>query len=183
MCPLNFFVYLHDSNLCNDCWKVVDLSTNFCYLKFNYRMLSWVGIFCCCCAVFLEQPVMFNFYLWSGTSKNSEIFVEETRLMYHSFATGTTSKPARIWEISLLQSGTIAQTRTQNRLTLPLFLIKIMSESVKVVWTKVVTNFISFPNMYGTPLLDLRNSSYELNTALLILHLVQKKFSKAYLIL
>jgi len=37
--------------------------------------------------------------------------------------------------------------------------------------------------MYGTPLLDLRNSSYELNTALLILHLVQKNFSKAYLIL
>ena len=37
--------------------------------------------------------------------------------------------------------------------------------------------------MYGMPQLDLRNSSHELNTALLILHLVQKNFSKAYLIL
>jgi hypothetical protein len=61
------------------------------------------------------------------------IFVEETRLMYLTFATGTMSKPARIWEISLLQSETVAQTRTQNRFALPLFLIKIISESVKVV--------------------------------------------------
>ena len=55
-------MYLHDLKLCNDCWMVVDLSTNFCYVKFNYRMLSWVGIFCCCRAVFLEKPVMFDPY-------------------------------------------------------------------------------------------------------------------------
>ena len=76
---------------------------------------------------------MFDTYLWNGTSKNSEIIVVETRLMYLSFATGTMAKPARVWEISLLQSETIAQTRTQKRFALPLFFIMIISESVEVI--------------------------------------------------
>ena len=135
------------------------------------------------CLVGLIYAVIAVLFFWSSMwcfTHISEVVCPKIinflwrKLDCFSVATGTMSKPPRIWEISWLQSETVAQTRTQNRFALPLFFIKIMSESVKVIWIKVVKNFIIFPNMYGMPLLDHRNSSYELNTALLILHLVQK---------
>jgi hypothetical protein len=63
--------------------------------------------------------------------KNCEIFVEEIRPVYLSFAAGTTLLSALVWEIYLLQSDVSVQSGTQDRICIALFLIKLPSESVK----------------------------------------------------
>jgi hypothetical protein len=83
-----------------------------------------------CCAVFGaacdNYLVSLNLY-----NQNCEILLEENRPLYLSFAFGTTSLSALVWEIYLLQSDVSAQSGTQDRICLSLFLIKLPSESVK----------------------------------------------------
>ena len=77
--------------------------------------------------------MFFILYLEIWAAKNSEIFVEITTLMYLSNASGITSLSSQDCEFCLSQVGVSAQTGTQNRFSLALFLTMCMSESVKVI--------------------------------------------------
>ena len=94
-------------------------------------------------------------YLRSGASKNYEIYMRSTRLLYLSFASGITSLSVLICEIQLMQLEVSALSGTQDRFCLALFLTKLMSESVKVFHIKFVDAFLSFSTVYGTPLLGI----------------------------
>ena len=68
--------------------------------------------------------------IWAA--KNSEIFVEVSRLLYLSNVSGIMSISVQVCEISLSQVDVSVQTGTQNRFGLALFLTMYISESVKV---------------------------------------------------
>ena len=77
--------------------------------------------------------MFFILYLEIWAAKNSEIFVEISRLLYLSNVSRITSISALVCEIQLSQVDVSAQTGTQNSFGLALFLTMCMSESVKVI--------------------------------------------------
>ena len=76
--------------------------------------------------------------------KSHESFMDESRLLYLSYATGITFISIMDWELWPLQVEVSAQSRSLNSFGCALFLSNLISESSKVVYTKIVENFISF---------------------------------------
>ena len=97
-----------------------------------------------------------------------------TRLNYLSNASGIT--PYLIWSLRYLcfKLKLLHSLESGNSFGCILFLSNLTTESGKVVWIKVVENFVSFPTILSTLYLDSRNSRYDCFTELLLLRLVQK---------
>ena len=74
--------------------------------------------------------MFFILYLEIWAVKNSEIFVEITRLLYLSNVSGITSIAVQVCEISLTQVDVPVLSGTQNRFGLALLLTMCVSESV-----------------------------------------------------
>ena len=88
------------------------------------------------------------------------------------------SPPYLIWFVRYLcfKLKLLHSLESGNSFGCILFLSNLTTESGKVVWIKVVENFVSFPTILSTLYLDSGNSRYDCFTELLLLRLVQKIF-------
>jgi hypothetical protein len=95
---------------------------------------------------------------------------------------GITPISILVKEIQRLQDGVSVQSIFWNSFCCSQFLPNLTSEPEKVIYNKVVDNFLIFPTKLSTPKLDNQRASYECFTALLYGHLASK-ISATYIML